>query len=132
MTPIKLTALLAAGSLLAGCTSAELAAFNDAMAATAYQNNYNAPYSAYGPPSGNWVGHNQCRHTGSFYQCDTNGDGWVDSFGDAEDGSYTSTHLKVNGKGEGFTRGSNGEWVRNPAYDTSDRSDHHHHHRKRD
>ena len=131
MTPIKLSGLLVAGSLLAGCTTAELAAFNDALTAASYQNNYgyNSPYSA---GTGTWVGYNQCAHTGSFYHCDTNGDGWVDSFGNTNDGSYTSSHLKVNGKGEGFTRGKNGEWVRNPAYDTSERSDHHHPRRKHD
>ncbi len=131
MTPLKLSTLVVAGSLLAGCTTTELAAFSDAMATVAYQNSYNSPYSTYGARSGTWVGYNQCLHTGTFYQCDTNNDGWADSFGDAKDGSYTSSHLKVNGKGEGFTRGKNGEWVRNRAYDTTDRSDEHHHRRRK-
>ncbi|WP_143435432.1 hypothetical protein [Henriciella aquimarina] len=67
---------------------------------------------------GDFVGYNQCRHTGSFYTCDTNGDGLADSYGDAEDGSYASSSLRVNGRGEAFTWGNEcGCWQRNRAYD---------------
>lgn len=131
MKMMKLAGLAVTATSLAGCTTADLEAFSEAMASVPYQSpyGYNTPFQSYGKGMGNWVGYNQCRHSGTFYLCDTNGDGLADSFGDAGDGSYTSSHLKVNGKGEGFTRGENGEWVRNRAYDTSDRDDHHHHHR---
>ncbi|MEQ8557322.1 MAG: hypothetical protein RIB03_03305 [Henriciella sp.] len=134
-------------SVLAGCTTAELeaisAGLSQGMAEAAYTSSYNntsAPYgpSAYGysgpywspntfssyggwPSSysyGDWVGYGQCRNTGSFYTCDTNGDGYADMYGNTDDGSYASSSLRVNGRGEAFTWGSDcGCWERNRAYD---------------
>ena len=64
--------------------------------------------------------------SGSLYRCDTNGDGYADMFGNTDDGSMTSSSLKVNGRGEGFTWDTSCScWARNRAYDTADRTDHH-------
>lgn len=138
-----LVATLAFGTLgLSACSTTDLNAFAEGMA----QAQYNSPYgynsyggygSLYGRSNpyanGNmWVGYNQCRYIGSLYQCDTNGDGYIDMSGDSDDGSFSGSHLRVNGKGEGFTRGENGEWERNRAYDTSRRDDHHHGHSRYD
>tara|TARA_Y100000052_G_scaffold13882_1_gene13497 strand:+ start:158359 stop:158787 length:429 start_codon:yes stop_codon:yes gene_type:complete len=136
MKPIHAICLATGALSLGACTTADLNAFAEGMAQAQYNSPlYGNTYSPYGTNRyGNnntlWVGYNQCRHTGSFYQCDTNGDGYSDSYGNTDDGSYSSSHLRVNGRGEGFTRGENGEWVRNRAYDTSDRDDHHRHHRR--
>lgn len=110
---------------LSACSSQDLALFADAMEQAAYESQYNNYYSPYGnqyaTPStgvGSWVGYNQCQHTGSFYTCDTDGNGYADMYGDTSDGSYSSSHLRVNGRGEAYTYDSNrGEWVRNRAYD---------------
>lgn len=131
---------------LGGCTTEDLAVFSatlsDEMAANAYASNgygygsnynsgygygYSGPYwspntfGSYGgwPSSyayGDFVGYNECRYTGSLYTCDTNGDGLADMYGDASDGSYASSALRVNGRGEAFTWGEDG-WERNRAYD---------------
>ena len=69
-----------------------------------------------GTSYGQWVGYNGCSYIGSFYTCDTNGDGYADMYGDTDDGSYASSSLRVNGRGEAFTWGENG-WERNRAYD---------------
>ena len=69
-----------------------------------------------GTSYGQWVGYNGCSYIGSYYTCDTNGDGYADMYGDTDDGSYASSSLRVNGRGEAFTWGENG-WERNRAYD---------------
>ena len=69
-----------------------------------------------GTSYGDFVGYGECRYTGSFYTCDTNHDGFADMYGDTSDGSYSSSALRVNGRGEAFTWGENG-WERNRAYD---------------
>jgi hypothetical protein len=128
---------LAGSVILSSCSTVDLEAFSQGLA----EAQYNAPYTygnAYNPYGtrtsyGQWVGYNQCSHAGDLYTCDTDGNGYADMFGDASDGSYTSTSLKVNGKGEGFTRNTDtGEWERNRAYDTSDRDDHLRHRRRHD
>ena len=133
-----LVATLAVAALgLGACSTADLNAFAEGMAQASYNSPYGynsyGGYGAYGNNYSNmWVGYNQCRHIGSLYQCDTNGDGYIDMSGDSDDGSFSGSHLRVNGKGEGFTRGENGEWERNRAYDTSRRDDHHHGHGRYD
>lgn len=137
--------ILSAGMLALGaCTTAELEAISQGlaqgMAEASYNMNYGpgygygSPYgTTYGTSYGQFIGYNQCSYTGSLYSCDTNGDGYVDMFGDSDSGSYTSSNLKVNGKGEGFTRNTDtGEWERNRAYDTDDRDDHNHRRHRRD
>ena len=130
--------ILAGSVLLSSCSTADLEAFSQGLAEAQYNapntygNTYGNTYNPYGTRTsyGQWVGYNQCAYTGSLYTCDTDGNGYGDMFGDSDDGSYTSSSLKVNGKGEGFTRNNDtGEWERNRAYDTSDRVDHHHHRR---
>ena len=82
---------------------------------------------------GNWVGVLSCRHSGSFYSCDTDGNGYADMFGNADDGSYSSSSLRVNGRGEAFTWGSDcGCWERNRAYDGPRDPDYHYHRDRRD
>lgn len=136
MKPIHAICLATVALSLGACSTADLNAFAEGMA----QAQYNSPYygNTYSPYGTNssvrnslWVGYNQCRYTGNFYQCDTNGDGYSDISGNSDNGSFSSSHLRVNGRGEGFTRGENGEWVRNRAYDTEDRNDHDHRRRRR-
>lgn len=139
-----LLTLLPAGLSLSGCTTEELAMFADAMEQAAYESQYNTYYSPYGATYGtpygagyggygSWVGYNQCRYTGSFYTCDTDANGYADMYGDTDDGSYASSNLRVNGRGEAYTWDSNrGEWKRNPAYDSPSRYGDHDHHRDRD
>ena len=139
-------AAMAVLALAGGCTTAELQAISaglgEGMANAAYTASYNGPASyggggygytsAYWTPStfsswsgwpgsysyGDWVGYNQCRSTGSFYTCDSNGDGYADMYGNTDDGSYASSSLRVNGRGEAFTWGSECAcWERNRAYD---------------
>ncbi len=148
--------LAAAGAgclLLGGCTTADLEAISAGLAQASYdmQTSY-APYG--GPPAGTvyspytpytfqtyggwpsgmsygtWVGYGQCQNTGSFYQCDTTGDGYADMYGNTDDGSYASSSLRVNGRGEAYTWGSDcGCWERNRAYDGPRKdTDHYHHH----
>ncbi|WP_147372892.1 hypothetical protein [Henriciella mobilis] len=127
---------------LGGCTTAELEAISAGLSAgmadaaytssqygygaqPAYGGRYWSPntFGSYGgwPANysyGDWVGYNQCRNTGSFYTCDSNGDGYADMYGNTDDGSYASSSLRVNGRGEAFTWGSDcGCWERNRAYD---------------
>ncbi|WP_293611510.1 hypothetical protein [Ponticaulis sp.] len=143
----KLLAGLTAGTLLvSGCTTAEMQMMNAALAQTAYdmqyqnqqmaQNNFGSGYVGYNgfghsnqhptpiarSIGNNYVGYNACRHTGRTYACDTTGNGYADMNGNAQTGEYSSTHLRINGYGEAFTRGSNGQWVRNPAYDRANSS----------
>lgn len=134
MKKLLLLALGASTLTLSACTSEDLAAFSEGLAQASYDMQYNNPTMGYyGSPyvqnSGTWVGYNQCQHTGTFYTCDTNGDGWADMYGDSADGSYASSSLRVNGRGEAFTwNSSEGEWERNRAYDGPRRDDDHHHH----
>ena len=115
------------GLSLAGCTTAELEAISAGLSQGLAEASYSQPYatsyygngyaaSPYTVAYDQWVGYDDCAHIGSFYKCDTNGDGYADMFGDTEDGSYTSSSLKVNGRGEAYTWGENG-WERNRAYD---------------
>lgn len=120
----------------AGCTTAELEAISQGLAQASYdmqQTNYQYG-SYYGSPYQSpyqinnttdlRTGYNQCVYSGTLYRCDTNGDGYADMFGNAEDGSMTSSTLKVNGRGEGFTWDSDcGCWQRDRAYDTARRDD---------
>ncbi|WP_146739653.1 hypothetical protein [Hyphomonas pacifica] len=131
-----------AGLGLTGCTAADLDAFSAAMAEASYDTTYNNAYAPYGTayspygytPSpynvnGTWTGYNECVSTGSFYQCDTNGDGYADMFGDTSNGTMTSSSLKINGRGEAYTWGSDCAcWERNRAYDGPRTDDDHHHH----
>lgn len=122
--PIKAIGAGFAGALLASCTTAEIEAISAGLSQGLAEASYNAPYgssyapygSSYGSTNSQWVGYNQCSYVGSFYRCDTNNDGYVDMYGDTEDGSYASSSLRVNGRGEAFTWGENG-WERNRAYD---------------
>lgn len=123
--------------VLSGCTTAELEAISAGLAqglaeasyetsnAYAYSGPYYAPggfrtYSGW-PSSysyGDYIGPFQCSHTGSFYTCDSNGDGYADMYGNTSDGSFSSSHLRVNGMGEAFTWDSDCScWARNRAYD---------------
>ncbi len=123
---------------LVGCTAEELEAISaglaQGLAEAANENSYNQrnyygnPYrpggfANYGGwPSyysyGDYVGYYGCRSTGTFYTCDSDGDGYADMYGNTADGSYASSNLRVNGRGEAFTWDSGcGCWVRNRAYD---------------
>nr|GGI01883.1 hypothetical protein GCM10011355_33570 [Aquisalinus luteolus] len=107
-------------------------AFSEGLAQASYESSYGyngysgygagygtgytpSPYSLYRPNNfgtgywpvpnysyGSWVGAYQCRNTGTFYTCDSNGDGYADMWGDTSDGSYSSQYSRVNGRGEGF------------------------------
>lgn len=137
---------MAAGLCLPACTAADLEAFSYALADASYEMQQTSyPYGSYsgsayqspyqiGGTSDLRTGYNQCVTSGSLYRCDTNGDGYADMFGNTEDGSMTSSSLKVNGRGEGFTWDTSCScWQRNRAYDTADRDDHHdygHSHRR--
>ena len=138
-----LVALAASCVMLGACTTAELEAISAGLASAAYDsqyyaaNNYGAPspygysgpywspatFGSYGGWRGNyaygdWVGYRQCRHTGSFYTCDSDGDGYADMYGNTDDGSYASSSLRVNGRGEAFTWGGDCNcWERNRAFD---------------
>lgn len=137
--------------MLAGCTAADMAAFSEGLAEASYDMPYNSyaapygstvigtPYTPYtfqtyggwpaGTSYGTWVGYGECQNIGSFYQCDTNGDGYVDMYGDTDDGSYASSNLRVNGRGEAYTWDSDCAcWARDRAYDGPRTDDSHHHH----
>lgn len=122
------------GLLLSGCTAADWEAVSRGLAAGLADAQYQQQYYGYNPynptgfrtysgwPSGysygQYVGYYQCRRTGSFYACDSNGDGYIDMYGNLDTGSYSSSNLRVNGRGEAFTWESGcGCWVRNRAYD---------------
>lgn len=145
----KVTSLGALGLapvLVSACTTAELEAISAGLAQglaeasyetstyTAYSGAYYAPtgFATYsGWPSsysyGQYVGAFGCTHTGSFYTCDSDGDGFADMYGDTSDGSYASSHLRVNGMGEAFTWDSDcGCWSRNRAYDGERKERHSH------
>lgn len=133
---------LGAGLVMASaCTTAELEAISAGLAQglaeasyetsayAAYPGVYSGPYYAptgfasySGWPTtyshGQYVGAFGCSHTGSFYTCDSDGDGYADMYGNTSDGSYASSHLRVNGMGEAFTWDSDCScWERNRAYD---------------
>lgn len=127
---------------LSACDAETMQAFSEGLAQASYQNSYgygyngygsayNSPYGGYRPNNfgtgywpvpnysyGSWVGYGQCRNTGTFYTCDSNGDGYADMWGDTSDGSYSSQYSRVNGRGEGF-RWDNGCscWVRDRSLD---------------
>ena len=125
---------------LTACDAETMQAFSEGLAQASYQNSYgyngygsayNSPYGGYQPynfgtgywpvPSysyGSWVGYNQCRNTGTFYTCDSNGDGYADMWGDTSDGSYSSQYSRVNGRGEGFSWDNGCScWVRDRSLD---------------
>lgn len=143
-----LAATAMGGALLGACTTADLEAISAGLAEASYDMQYTSygpvaapvysPYTPYtfqtyggwpaGASYGTWVGYGQCQYIGSFYQCDTDGDGYVDMYGDSEDGSYASSHLRVNGRGQAFTWGSDCAcWERNRAYDGPRQDTDHHH-----
>jgi len=147
---VSLSALGLAATMASACTTAELEAISaglaqglaeasyEANAYTAYPGAYAGAYyaptgfAAYsGWPTaysyGQYVGPFGCSHTGSFYTCDSDGDGYADMYGDTSDGSYASSHLRVNGMGEAFTWGSDCScWERNRAYDGERKERHTH------
>ena len=125
-----------------GCTSADMALFAEALAeydsqsqaqylgqqATYHSAPLNSSYTPYtfnayggwpnGVSHGDWVGYGQCRHIGSFYTCDTDGDGFADMYGNSETGSFSSAYLRVNGVGEAYGWDDDCAcWEREPAYD---------------
>ena len=126
----KLAVFAASTIALGACTTAELEAISAGLASASYAAPYGSsgygygyaasPYrpsgQAGGSAYGQFIGYNQCSHVGSTYTCDSNGDGYADMYGNTADGSYASSSLRVNGRGEAFTWGSDG-WERNPAYD---------------
>lgn len=138
---VSLSALGLTAILASACTTAELEAISAGLAQglaeasyetstyTAYPGAYTGAYyapngfSSYsGWPStysyGQYIGPFGCTHTGSFYTCDSDGDGFADMYGNTSDGSYASSHLRVNGMGEAFTWDSDCScWERNRAYD---------------
>ena len=127
MAARKFSIIALAGLGLAACTTAELEAISAGLAqglseasyemaqqpygyASPYSGSLYSPstFSTYGGwPSaysyGQYVGPFGCSHTGSFYTCDSNGDGYADMYGNTDDGSYSSSHLRVNGRGEAYT-----------------------------
>ncbi|GGD12868.1 hypothetical protein [Aquisalinus flavus] len=127
---------------LTACDAETMQAIGEGLAQASYQNSYgygsygygsayNSPYGGYQPNNfgtgywpvptysyGSWVGYNQCRNTGTFYTCDSNGDGYADMWGDTSDGSYSSQYSRVNGRGEGFRWDSGCScWVRDRSID---------------
>ena len=148
---MKFAGALCGGALVvSACTTAELEAISaglaqglaeasyEANAYSAYSGSYAGAYyaptgfSSYsGWPSsysyGQFVGAFGCTHTGSFYTCDSDGDGFADMYGNSSDGSYASSHLRVNGMGEAFTWDTDcGCWRRNRAYDGERKARHNH------
>jgi len=142
--PMKPTLKMMAASLicfgLTGCTTAELEAISAGLAQglaeasyeTSAYNNYGAYSGPYYAPStfssysgwpsaysyGQYMGAYGCRHTGTFYTCDSDGNGYADMYGNRSDGSYASSSLRVNGMGEAFTWDTECDcWARNRAYD---------------
>lgn len=132
--------LLAAATLataLTACTSDEILMMSDAFAQTfeeeTYRNSYamGAGYSPYTPygfstysgwPSGyaygDYLGSYGCSSVGSFYTCDSDGDGYADMYGDTADGSYSSATMRVNGRGEAYAyNGSCACWERERSLD---------------
>ena len=87
MRGIMKISVLAAMLGAAGCTTAELEAISQGLAQASHDMQY-APYgtAGYGNASpyssgvthygsSQSVGYNECVNTGTFYQCDSNGDG---------------------------------------------------------
>ena len=122
MKQTGLIAVAIAACGLSACTTAELEAISAGLAAgmadASYYGSSHDPYYEGPARYGDWIGYNRCEHNGSLYVCDSDGDGYADMFGNAADGSYSSSSLKVNGRGEAFTWGRDcGCWERNRAYD---------------
>lgn len=150
MKPRSVSLFIGLGAIgLTACTTAELEAISaglaQGLAEASYEaSTYNAYTGAYYAPNGfasysgwpssyaygDYVGAYQCSHIGSFYTCDSDGDGYADMYGNTSDGSYASSHLRVNGMGEAFTWDSEcGCWVRNRAYD-GERKERHYHYKE--
>ena len=135
-------------SAMTGCTSDDLAAFSAGLAEASYQSSYQAAYyppsgtiySPYAPhafstysgwPSaysyGQYLGPRGCSNTGRFYVCDSDGDGYADMYGNTDDGSYASSHLRVNGRGEAYAWNSDCAcWERERSLDGARRDYHDH------
>ena len=127
---------------LAGCTSDDLAAFSEGLAEASYNAPYYPPaatsYSPYAPyafstysgwPSayayGQYLGPWGCSNTGAFYTCDSDGDGYADMYGNTDDGSYSSSSLRVNGRGEAYAWDSDCAcWERERSLDGARRDYH--------
>ena len=144
-----------AGVLLSSCTTAELEAISAGLAQGLAEASYdtNQQFSTHNPytgsyynPSGfasysgwptsyvfgQYVGAFGCTHTGTFYTCDSDGDGYADMYGDRSDGSYASSHLRVNGNGEAFSWDNDCAcWARERSLD-GERKDRHDHYRDYD
>jgi len=147
----RLFTLMAAGAALTACTTAELEAISAGLAQGLAEASYETsqPYgytgAYYNPgafstysgwPSsysyGEYVGYFGCAHTGSFYTCDSDGDGYADMYGNTSDGSYSSSHLRVNGRGEAYTWANDCScWARERSLDGA-RKDRHDHYRDYD
>lgn len=139
---------IVASLVLGACTTAELEAVSaglaQGLAEASYETSssmyYNGPYySPYGfsnysgwPSTysyGDYVGYYACQHSGSFYTCDSDGDGFADMYGNTSDGSYSSSHLRVNGRGEAYTWDTACAcWARERSLDgpRQERHDHYH------
>ena len=130
---IRMMLMGLAGIAASACTAAELEAVSAGLAqgmaeaqyssgygygagGYGYGTGYGTPYGQYTPggfSSGYWpvpnygygafVGRYQCRNTGSMYSCDSDGDGYIDMWGDTDDGSFYGRYSRVNGRGEGFS-----------------------------
>lgn len=141
---MNLMGACALAAAMTGCTSADLAAFSEGMAEASYQSAYYPPsgtiYSPYAPhafstytgwPSaysyGQYLGPRGCSNTGTFYVCDSDGDGYADMYGNTDDGSYSSSHLRVNGRGEAYAWKSDCAcWERERSLDGARRDYHDH------
>jgi len=155
MNRLRLTLIAGAGLLASACTTAELEAISaglaQGLAEASYETSqpygYANPYSGayYNPggfasysgwPSpytyGEYVGRFGCSHTGTFYTCDSDGDGYADMYGNTSDGSYSSSVLRVNGRGEAYTWDRDCDcWARERSLD-GERKDRHDHYRDYD
>lgn len=141
-----LIVIAAAGMILTACTTAELEAISAGLAQGLAEASYETsqPYGytgAYYNPTGfgsysgwpssytygQYVGRFGCSNTGTFYTCDSDGDGYADMYGNTSDGSYSSSHLRVNGRGEAYTWNTDCAcWGRERSLD-GERKDHHEH-----
>ena len=151
MRNTRITLIIAAGLFATACTTAELEAISaglaQGIAEASYEVNntaygYADPYAgAYYNPSGfgsysgwptsysygQYVGRFGCSSTGTFYTCDSDGDGYADMYGNTGDGSYSSSHLRVNGRGEAYTWDTDCDcWARERSLD-GERKDHRDH-----
>ena len=126
-------------AVAASCSSSDLYAISEGIVQGLAEASYDMSYQGSGPyygvpytPNGfssfsgwpnsysygQYIGAYRCSQTGTFYTCDSNGDGFADMYGDTADGSYASSTLRVNGRGQAFTWDTTCScWMRNPAFD---------------